>query len=82
MGGGAWQAVVHGVTRVVYDFAAKPTTTRCLILLSISLQKVCVYLVVNPFRVSLHGSIIGHLGFLSDVELESLCHLTGFVLGT
>ena len=27
MGGGAWQAVVHGVTRVVYDFAAKPTTT-------------------------------------------------------
>ena len=41
-----------------------------------------MYLVVNPFRISLHGSVIGHLGFSSDVELESLYHLTGFVLGT
>lgn len=46
--------------------------TGCLITLSISTSKVCVYLVVNTFRILLDHPIIGHLGFLSDAELESL----------
>lgn len=40
-----------------------------------------MYLVVNLFQILLDHPMKGHLAFLSGVELESLCHLTGFVLG-
>lgn len=57
--------------------------TGCLIImLSISPVGVYVYSVVNLLSLSGSFFIIGHLGFLLHVELVSLCHLAGFVLGS